>query len=306
MKTSSYPLFLLLSLTASTCQSFVIHQPSSAAVAVKSTALFSSTEDAVQQGGISGNLSAALKKPSKTLAVVLDYAPDSDAADATAGDLSTASMQLRKLKASALVTSDVTVAASFCEEQSTAQGNFPGPCPVFFMSVGSDSDTTDAAIAAGVDAVIVDAAAAAAATNSVPAGVDVIYKVTSPDHISENADASATVAYLVDSNAENVEDILSAIPAGSVVLASMAAMQLDNAELDRSKDLKALGVTAILLEKACIGDNEDLEYATFVIDGMTKKKSSTFNMSGLTGSTNGHFGGVASSTSTTWLRMKER
>jgi hypothetical protein len=92
-------------------------------------------------------------------------------------------------------------------------------------------------------------------------------------------------------------------------MASMEAMMPDNAEFASSRELvKTAGgvVTCILLRQACVGDVEDIEYANFAVAGLTKKRSSTFNMSGLTGSTNGHFGGVASSTSTTWLRKKQR
>jgi hypothetical protein len=81
-------------------------------------------------------------------------------------------------------------------------------------------------------------------------------------------------------------------------------MQGGNAEVERAKELKGMGVTSILLRKACVGDCEDIEYSIFAIEGLTKKRSSTFNMTGLTGSTNGHFGGVASTQATTWLRAK--
>jgi hypothetical protein len=259
-----------------------------------STALSSTTTNDAQRRGMSDNLRSILKKPSKTLAVILDFVPAKD--DMTPGDFSTLSMQLRKIKASALMTSDVQVAAAFCEEQATAQGDFPGPCPVFF--VGEDDNV--AALEAGVSAFIVDASSSAVVPED--DNVDIIYKVSSPEEVDTSSEAS--IAYLVDGNADNVQDILDAIPAGSVVVVSLKSMQPDNAELERAKAFK--GVTAILLEQACVGDQEDIEYATFAVDGLTKKRSSTFNMSGLTGSTNGHFGGVATSTSTTWLRMKER
>ena len=74
----------------------------------------------------------------------------------------------------------------------------------------------------------------------------------------------------------------------------------------RNTDGARMTVHSVLLHKAIVGDNEDISYAQFVISGITKKKSSTFKISGLTGSTNGHFGGVESKTSTTWLRQKEQ
>jgi hypothetical protein len=157
-----------------------------------------------------------------------------------------------------------------------------------------------AAVDAGVSAVVHNTDAS---SNVLPAdNVDIIYKVSSPEEVDTLSEAS--IVYLVDGDADNVQDILDAIPTGSVVVASFQAMQADNAEFERAKALK--GVTAVLLKQACVGDQEDIEYATFAVDGLTKKRSSTFNMSGLTGSTNGHFGGVATSTSTTWLRTKRQ
>mmetsp|Transcript_18887 Transcript_18887/g.31229 ORF Transcript_18887/g.31229 Transcript_18887/m.31229 type:complete len:294 (-) Transcript_18887:158-1039(-) len=289
--------FLVLLLFSVVATSFVIQPNAGARGATRTTQLLAATtEEQQQRRPISANLSATLKKPSKTLAVALDYYPSNN--EATDGDLTTMSMQLRKVKASVLVTSDLTVAAAFVEEQATAQGNFPGPCPVLFMG-----DDIDGAIKAGVSGVIVNAAETGTVLPDDDT-VDVIYKVTSPEEIFET-EAAASIAYLVDANAANADEILAAIPSGSVVMASLQAMQPDNAELERGKELKALGVvTAVLLQQACVGDNEDLEYANFCVDGLTKKRSSTFNMSGLTGSTNGHFGGVATSTSTTWLRTK--
>ena len=268
--------YLLLLSLAVASQSFVIQPPTKVTSAA---ALFSTTQS------ISDNLASALKKASKTLAVVLEYDGPSNASP---GDLSTVSMQLRKCNAVALVTSDLAAAAAFVEEQATAKGNFPGPCPVIYTG-----DDVEGAVKAGVSAVIVEG-------NKVVDGTDVICKVSSP----AEAEAVSGGAYLVDADSESVQEILAAIPTGSVVLASMKAMQNDNTEFQRGKELRELGVTAILLEKACVGDAEDILYATFVINGLTKKKSSTFNMSGLTGSTNGHFGGVATSMSTTWLRVK--
>jgi hypothetical protein len=268
---------LMLSSSILLSQAFTVQLPQKTRSA---TPLFATTES------ISDTLTSVLKKASKTLAVLVDYdGPE----DASAGDLATLSMQLRKVNAAAVVTSDVTTAAAFVAEQATAQGNFPGPCPVIYSG-----DDVEGAIQAGVAAVIVD-------SSRHVLGSRAIRKVSSP---AEAEKVSAGEAYLVDADKDYVEDLLAVIPVGSVVIASMKSMQNDNAELERGKELKMLGVTSVLLEKACVGDGEDVQYASFAINGLTKKKSSTFNMSGLTGSTNGHFGGVASSTTTTWLRVK--
>mmetsp|Transcript_22605 Transcript_22605/g.34145 ORF Transcript_22605/g.34145 Transcript_22605/m.34145 type:complete len:281 (-) Transcript_22605:3281-4123(-) len=232
---------------------------------------------------ISDSLRSALKKPSKNLAVVLDF----DGEEQSSSDISTLSMQLRKLKASALATSDLGVAKDFVKEQASAQGNFPGPCPIIYT--GED---VHGAAEAGVSAIVT--------YDCSINGVDVIQKVESPEQV----EMAFSNAFLVESSMEKLDEILAAIPSGSVVIVSVKAMQKDNNELEEAKELKLKGTTAILFEKACVGDGEDLEYSSFVVEGLTKKKSSTFNMSGLTGSTNGHFGGVATSTSTSWRRNK--
>jgi hypothetical protein len=82
-------------------------------------------------------------------------------------------------------------------------------------------------------------------------------------------------------------------------------MQDSQAEVSLAKSLKGR-CTSLLLPDALVGDSEDVEYAQFVVDGVRKKASETFKMTGLTGSTNGHFGGVASKTSRTWLRKKRQ
>eukprot|EP00816_Leptocylindrus_hargravesii_P002182 CAMPEP_0196818486 /NCGR_PEP_ID=MMETSP1362-20130617/65802_1 /TAXON_ID=163516 /ORGANISM="Leptocylindrus danicus, Strain CCMP1856" /LENGTH=136 /DNA_ID=CAMNT_0042196599 /DNA_START=1 /DNA_END=411 /DNA_ORIENTATION=+ len=90
-----------------------------------------------------------------------------------------------------------------------------------------------------------------------------------------------------------------------IIIGALSSMQQENKELEAAKELKSKGVTSILMMDAIVGDNEDVAYATFVVNGVMKKKSSTFNMTGLTGSTNGHFGGVASTISTMWERQKK-
>ena len=81
-------------------------------------------------------------------------------------------------------------------------------------------------------------------------------------------------------------------------------MQADGAEVEQAKELKKLGVGSILVQNACVGDSEDLEYSSFVVGGMTSKASSEFSFSGLTGSTNGHFGGVQARGTVQWQRTK--
>jgi hypothetical protein len=273
-------------------------------------------------------LEQALKRPGKTLAVALEYHrhpdPDPDPAAETAsdssnkkmkkvttrGDLATLSMQLRKAKVSALVTADLTAAAEFVAEQASAAGNFPGPCPVIYCG-----DRPEEAAAAGVTAVVLSVAEARAAVAVATSdkNVPIIWKVDSCDDVTWVMTAArkqeGMLAFLIDAGNENAVSICEALPVRSVVIASMDAMMFESAELSSSRALvktTAGVVTCILLRQACVGDVEDIEYASFAISGLSQKRSSTFNMSGLTGSTNGHFGGVGSSTSTTWLRKKQQ
>jgi hypothetical protein len=217
---------------------------------------------------------------------------------------------LCQAKVSALVTADLTAAAEFVAEQASAAGNFPGPCPVIYSG-----DRPDEAMAAGVTAMVLSAAEARVATTSDKNGSDkdvpIIWEVDSCDDVTwlMTERKQEGMAFLIDADNENAAFICEALPVSSVVIASMDAMMPENAELTNSRALvktTAGAVTCILLRQACVGDVEDIEYANFCVSGLSKKRSSTFNMSGLTGSTNGHFGGVGSSTSTTWLRKKQR
>lgn len=273
---------------------FVMHQRNNVPLVLFSTAVLPSSKDALVTDNA---LSLSLKKPSKTLAVALEYSCNVNGGNSL-GDVSTLSMQLRKLKASALVTNNLDVAAVWVQEQASAQGNFPGPCPV--LDSGQD---IEGAVKAGVTAVIVSGGSESL-SDIRTTGVEVIGTIESPEFVEAAASTTTMNAFLVNGDAENVIDILAAIPSSTnpVIIASLQAMQSDNAEISKAKYLKERGVTCILFKNSCVGDGEDLQYAAFVIEGLTKKKSSTFNMSGLTGSTNGHFGGIATTTAKTWLR----
>jgi hypothetical protein len=61
----------------------------------------------------------------------------------------------------------------------------------------------------------------------------------------------------------------------------------------------------VMIRRACVGDSEDLEYAQFLVGGLTSKASSEFKFTGLTGSTNGHFGGIQANGTVKWKRMEE-
>lgn len=204
-------------------------------------------------------LDAVLKKPTKTKAIILEVSSPEL--------LETRSQQLRKIGVTALATTDPEIAKKLVQEQKTAQGNFPGPCPVLLASCDKDFISCENDVALRV--------------------------VRSAD------DVSKFPRILIDSSLPDALDILDTVPPETVVVWRTAAMQRANAELH-----PPARANAVWLRDAIVGDTEDVEYAQFIIDGLTKKRSKSFQVSGLTGSTNGHFGGVARKTEMTWLRQK--
>ena len=95
---------------------------------------------------------------------------------------------------------------------------------------------------------------------------------------------------------DEIQSLLSEMPKESLVIASLDAMQSNSNELCQGKELASIvadngsKISALLIQDACIGDSEDLKYAQFIVENINKKSSSTFKMTGLTGSSNGHFG----------------
>jgi hypothetical protein len=187
-------------------------------------------------------------------------------------------------------------------EQETARGSFPGPCPIIFTGP-TQPDFNQFALSSNTvaTAVIVSNPSATESTASAK-----IYSVQSQEDVLAVTSSDSDAMFLVDGMAVNVLEVLSAIPSGSVIIAKLPSMQDDHMEVERAKLLKQNGVTAILLSESIVGDTEDLEYAEFAISALTKKKSSTFNVSGLTGSANGHFGGVAKTVATKWIRTQRQ
>jgi hypothetical protein len=220
----------------------------------------------------------------------------------------------------------------FCKEQQMAKGNFPGPCPIIYdcrASVDSDfKNNVKMAIEKGASAIVLDMSDmsnvdAMDDMNDIINGVDVICRVQNIHHVKQALDSGYEYAFLIsgnavcdtstdtdDSNSDDIQllEILSAIPQGAVILASLDAMQKNSLEITRGKEVIGLvaptststsnnKIHGLIIENACVGDNEDLKYTNFVVGGLTKKASSTFAMTGLTGSTNGHFGTMSDNAS---------
>ena len=239
----------------------------------------------------SGALPLALKKPSKTLTVCLEYDGSSGGGtDASSSGLAALSMQLRKVKAGAIFTADIAALKEFATEQESARGDFPGPCPVVYC--GEVGDIADA-VGAGASAVVLSPDSADKAADV--QGADIIWEVnTVADVEAVLAVQEAADSFLVGGG--DVEAVIAALPGKtSCAIGSVRAMQEDDAEIAEGRNLKKAGCASIFIRNAIVGDAEDLEYAQFAVGGLTSKASSEFNFSGLTGSANGHFGGVASS-----------
>lgn len=151
------------------------------------------------------------------------------------------SMQLRKANVAALWTSDVDAVGTLVEEQATAKGDFPGPCPVVFSG---DAAQAEAAIAAGAAAVVLGAdqlgCAAADAT-------EVVWAAESEDDIRSLVAAGRDAgAFLVGGSA----DALAALPDGALAIGAVDAMQPEGAEVDAGRALAAAGCGSVLVRGA--------------------------------------------------------
>ena len=243
--------------------------------------------------GLGPSVCKTLKKRGPGLTVSVEYEP---ANVQTKSDIALLSMQLRKSKVATIWTPSVDAVANFIDEQQTAKGDFPGPCPVIFNGA---SDDAEAAVAAGAAAVVLDAAQA----ESAPAlDAEVLWRVGSADELEKvkaaggKADEGAGgwadgVGFVIAGEADDAGSVLKALPSGAVAVASFEAMQPEGAEIAAGRQLASeYKCKALLMTGACVGDNEDLEYAQYAQYTLTSKASTEFKIDGMTGSVNGHFG----------------
>jgi len=244
----------------------------------------------------SPNLVSILKKPSKVLTVNVEVG-DSIPKD----DLELLSMQLRNSKVTSLWTQSKSPIASLVKEQETARGNFPGPCPVVYF--GEISSNIDEVLDAGVRTIVVPAEAAERMLEDPDrlGSTEVVWKVSSVEEATSimSATNQQADAFWIDSH-DQFEEIASCLPEDSLLVYAVDAMQSDEGEITQAKSKKL--ASSILVRDACVGDQEDLPYAQYLVSKCTSKASSEFSFSGLTGSTNGHFGGVQSNGSFQWSR----
>lgn len=247
----------------------------------------------------------ALKRP-RGASVGLEYVPEVDISD---GDLSIVSMQLRKAKCAAVWTSDAESAGKIAREQEGSRGEFPGPVPVIYSGLELQS-----AADCGATAVVVECGRDVVEIESME-GVGIIWKVNTMEQLQELAsdEADSGGVYLlsnellpasVEEDASALKESLSNLPKSVVTIAPLPTMQPKNGEISLGKHYASLGVSSLLLQRACIGDEEDVKYSQFAIESINKKSSSSFSMTGLTGSTNGHFGVSSHSGEVKWRRVE--
>ena len=192
--------------------------------------------------------------------------------------------------ASAIFTSSVDALSTIAKEQATAKGDFPGPCPVVFNGEATEASQ---AIAAGAQGVVLPAREIEVGKSIVENGIEVLWQVSSAEEIAAIVadEAAPEDAFLLSADdANEAEALVAALPTGALGVAAVDAMQDEDGEIARGRELASAGCKAVLVKGACVGDAEDLPYATFAIKQLTSKRSSSFAIDGHTGSTNGHFG----------------
>ena len=255
------------------------------------------------------------------------------------------SQDLRKAKVASIFTSNIDAIQIFAKEQQSSVGNFPGPCPIIYNSVATSTATISATTASIHQAIDNGAAAIVVSSNNIIStiqlllennnssnNVDVICQIENTSQLQHVLDAGlGQYAFLIkeannanhdgesddDDGKSNLVDMLSLIPKDSVVIYSLESMQVCSNEITKGKQVIELSssvspssplskINGLLFENACVGDDEDLKYTNFVVGGVTKKSSSTFALTGLTGSTNGHFGTLSDNVSIENAKWKRK
>lgn len=270
------------------------------------THLMSSTETFNSQEKLTSFITS-IQRP-RGVSVGIEYTSSSD-------DVSILSMQLRKLNARAIYTSNMEALQKFAKEQSSAAGDFPGPVPVVY-----NGDSWRDAVDSGADLIVIDCNDSFNNRDliSINQNVGVIWKVSQMSQIQDVIDKEIGNVFLLsddllfgDKNDRNNSNIdmdqlkqqLSTVPESAVLIAQLPSMLPENAELSLGKSLNSTNrFTSLLFKNSCVNDEEDIKYASFVIEGISKKSSSTFSMTGLTGSTNGHFGVSSHGGEVKWRR----
>ena len=254
----------------------------------------------------------ALKRP-RGASIGVQYSPTTTLSD---GDLSIFSMQLRKSsKSSAIYTCDVESLSKIIKEQESSRSDFPGPVPVIYYD--TEAEKLDSTVVESASAVVIEYGTDCYDLSSLQTGI--IWKVNSIEQLQDLIDMddsnNAGGVFLlsrdmlpstVDDDDEMLKNALSQMPKPIVTIAELPTMLPQNYEVTLGKYYaNTLGISSLLLTNACVGDEEDISYTTHVIEGINKKSSSSFSMTGLTGSTNGHFGVSSHSGEVKWRRRTD-
>lgn len=302
----------------------------STAMSPSSTFLLStlSSETTTNQGQGNGKVKEAIRKMrGVSVSVSVEFHPSKSHNDKdnklSSMEMEILSQDLRKAKVGALFTSDIDAIQILSKEQQSAQGNFPGPCPIIYNGVGSMM-MIQQAIDNGASAIVVSSDDDHKDDDDVIMSykdVDIIYQIENIHQLQKALDVGYQYAFLIKDSTENgisndnLTEMLSQIPEESIIIYSLQSMQANSNEITRGKEVVQLSSTGtnkskidgLMFENACVGDEEDLKYTNFIVGGVTKKASSTFAMTGLTGSTNGHFGTLSDNVSiedAKWKRME--
>mmetsp|Transcript_14409 Transcript_14409/g.31316 ORF Transcript_14409/g.31316 Transcript_14409/m.31316 type:complete len:341 (+) Transcript_14409:41-1063(+) len=288
--------------------------PSSTTTTGQSSPIFSTKEGSTTSKNLEV-VKLALKRP-RGASVGVEYAPlpsADDGADSLIGDLSILSMQLRKSKCAAIWTPYAASVGAIAAEQEGSRGDFPGPVPVIY----SGSMEEGGGRCAGAAAVVLEYSRDCADVEWL-GEVGIVWKVNTVDELRHFVDAEKGAGGVVllsrDMLPQTVEEegdvaaelreTLSALPRSVVTVAPLTAMLPENGEISLGKHYASLGVSSLLLEGACVGDEEDARYGQYAIEEIGKKSSSSFSITGLTGSTNGHFGVSSHGGETKWRRKE--
>ena len=228
-------------------------------------------------------------------------------------------MQLRRsAKAAAIWSSDVESIAKLVKEQESARGDFPGPLPVIYYGSISDANVVKKVVDGGVTAVVADYGQSLDETvTSVLSDVGIIWRVSSLAEMNElmtttDNDMGDVIllskdilpASVDDDDTSSSDELAETLSSNKsvVTIAQLQSMMPANAEIPLGKHLSKLGVSSLVLQEACVGDEEDVKYTTYAVEELNKKSSSTFSITGLTGSTNGHFGVSSHGGEVKWRR----
>lgn len=225
-------------------------------------------------------------------------------------EVSILSMTLRKLNARSIYTSNIQAMKNFMKEQASAKGDFPGSVPIVYWG-----DNWKVAVENGAELVVISCDGFQNDDIDSVEDVGVIWKTSELSQIKLMIEKGMGNVFLLDNdlllndkNGINIEHLeqqfqLECIPESAIVIAALPSMLPENLELTLGRSLSSLGsISSLVFKESCVSDEEDVKYSQFIIDGLTKKSSSTFSMTGLTGSTNGHFGVSSHSGEVKWRR----